>query len=212
MCYNCFAPHTHVTCAVDSTSKMRMSVSRKYRVNAIHSTSRVEDDLEAQDDRLYITSASIVASVSLFLTCSPFAAVCLCGVAGLAQTFPSLTVSGPFLPDAPRFHVPPDRILPWFHLNFGLPLGRFPSIFISTTALIFSVSSLLLTWPNHPSLLLLITVAICSTFASSKISSFLRCSNRLTPIRPTRRTILISVVVIRLSSVGVELYRGRYVD
>ena len=67
------------------TSKMGMSVSRKYRVNAIHSTSRVEDDLEAQDDRLYITSASIVASVSLFLTCSPFAAVCLCGVAGLAH-------------------------------------------------------------------------------------------------------------------------------
>ena len=86
-----------------------------------------------------------------------------------------------------------------FHLNFGLPLGRFPSIFISTTALMFSVSSLLLTWPNHSSLLLLITVAICSTFASSKISSFLRCSNRLTPI--AHRTIVISVVAIRLSSV-----------
>ena len=36
----------------------------------------------------------------------------LCGVAGLAKTFPSITVSGPFLPDAPRFHVPPGRILP----------------------------------------------------------------------------------------------------
>ena len=85
-----------------------------------------------------------------------------------------------------------------FHLSCGRPLGRFPSIFISTTALMFSVSSLLLTWPNHSSLLLLITVAICSTFASSKISSFLRCSNRLTPI--AHRTILISVVAIRLSS------------
>ena len=85
-----------------------------------------------------------------------------------------------------------------FHLSCGRPLGRLPSIFISTTALMFSVSSLLLTWPNYSSLLLLITVAICSTFASSKISSFLRCSNRLTPI--AHRTILISVVAIRLSS------------
>ena len=85
-----------------------------------------------------------------------------------------------------------------FHLSCGRPLERFPSIFISATALMFSVSSLLLTWPNHSRLLLLITVAICSTFASSKISSFLRCSNRLTPI--AHRTILISVVVIRLSS------------
>ena len=32
-----------------------------------------------------------------------------------------------------------------FHRNFGLPLGRFLSIFISTTARMFSVSSLLLT-------------------------------------------------------------------
>ena len=61
-----------------------------------------------------------------------------------------------------------------FHLNFGLPIGRFPSIFISTTALMLSVSSLLflLTCPNHSSLLLLITITIGSTFASSKISSF----------------------------------------
>ena len=43
---------------------------------------------------------------------SPFAAVCLCGVSDLAETFPSLTASGPFLSDAPVFHVPPDRILP----------------------------------------------------------------------------------------------------
>ena len=84
-----------------------------------------------------------------------------------------------------------------FHLNFGRPLGRFPSIFISTTALMCSVSSLPLTWPNHSSLPLLITVAIFSSFASSNISSFLRCSNRLTSI--AHRTILISVFATRLS-------------
>ena len=37
---------------------------------------------------------------------SPFAAVSLCLVAGLAQ------ISGSFLPDAPGFLVPPDRIIP----------------------------------------------------------------------------------------------------
>ena len=114
---------------------------------------------------------------------SPFAAVSLFGVAGLAETFPSFSVSGPFLLDVP---------------GFGRPLGRFPSIFISATALIFSVSPLLLTCPNHSSLLRLINVAIVSILASSKISSFLRCSNRLTPI--AHRTILISVVAICFSS------------
>ena len=34
---------------------------------------------------------------STFLTFSPFAVVSLFGVAGLAETFPSFTVSGPFL-------------------------------------------------------------------------------------------------------------------
>ena len=68
-----------------------------------------------------------------------------------------------------------------FHLNFCLPLGRLPSIFISTTARMFSVQSLLLTCPNNSSILLLLTIAIGSTFASSKIFSFIRCSNMLTP-------------------------------
>ena len=45
-----------------------------------------------------------------------------------------------------------------FHHSFGLPLGRFPSIFISATARICSVSSLLLMCPNHSSLLRLLTV------------------------------------------------------
>ena len=113
-------------------------------------------------------------------------------IAGLAETFPSFSVSGPFLLDVPGFQVPSDSIVP---LQFGLPLGRFHSIFISATARMFSVSPLLLTCPNHSSLLRLITVAIASTFASS---SFLRCSNRLTPI--AHRTILIYVVAIRFSS------------
>ena len=77
---------------------------------------------------------------------SHFVAVSLWGVAGLAETFPSFPVSGPFLPDAPGFQA---HLTVSFHRNFGLPLGRFPSTFISTTALMFSVSSLLLTYPNH---------------------------------------------------------------
>ena len=44
--------------------------------------------------------------------CSPFAAVSLCGVAGLAETFPSFPVSGTFLPDVPGFQVPTDSIFP----------------------------------------------------------------------------------------------------
>ena len=85
-----------------------------------------------------------------------------------------------------------------YHRNFGLPLGRFPSILIPATAQMFSVSSLLLTCPNHSSLLSLITVAIGSTFASSKIS-FLLCSNVQAH---AHRTILISVVAIRFSSLN----------
>ena len=83
-----------------------------------------------------------------------------------AQTFPVFSVGGPFLPDDPGLHAPS------FHCNFGLRIGRFPSILISTTALMFSVSSLLLTCPNHSCLLLLITITICSTLASSKIPHF----------------------------------------
>ena len=61
-----------------------------------------------------------------------------------------------------------------FHFNVGLPLGRFPSIFILTTAWMFSESSLLLTCSNHSSLLLPITIVTGSTFSSSKSSSFRR--------------------------------------
>ena len=43
---------------------------------------------------------------------SPFAADSLFGVARLAQTFPSFSVSGPFLLDVPGFQVPFDSIVP----------------------------------------------------------------------------------------------------
>ncbi len=66
----------------------------------------------------------------------------------LAETFPSFPVGVPLLPDVPGFQV---LLTVSFHRNFGFPLGRFPSIFISKTARMFSemsVSSLLLTCPN----------------------------------------------------------------
>ncbi len=50
--------------------------------------------------------------LTISLTFSPFAAVFLFGVAGLAETFPSLSVSGPFLLDFPGFQVPSDSIFP----------------------------------------------------------------------------------------------------
>ena len=37
---------------------------------------------------------------------SPFAAVSLFGVAGLAETFPFFSIGGPFLLDFPGFQVP----------------------------------------------------------------------------------------------------------
>ncbi len=50
---------------------------------------------------------------------SPFAAVSLFGVAALAETFPSVSVSGPFLLDVPGFQVPSDSRGDWG------PLGHF---------------------------------------------------------------------------------------
>ena len=58
-----------------------------------------------------------------------------------------------------------------FHRNFGRPLGRFPSIFISATARMFSVSPLLFTCPNHSSLLRLITVAIAKGQVPGQINT-----------------------------------------
>ena len=86
---------------------------------------------------------------------------------------------------------------PPFHLYLRLLLGRFSAIVISATALMFSVSSLLFTCPNHYNILLLMTIAIGSTFASSKISSCIQCSRRLVPILHCTR--LNKVVVIHFS-------------
>ena len=118
-------------------------------------------------------------------TFSPFAAISLCGVAGLAETIPSFPVSDPFLPDVPGFQVPPDSIFPPrlrsssralpLHLHFNNCSDVFSFIF-------------LLTCPDYSSVLLLITIAIGSTFTTSKISSFLRCSNKLTPRCPSHHS------------------------
>ena len=98
---------------------------------------------------------------------SPFAAVSLFGVAGLVETFPSFSVSGPLLLDGPGFQVFSDSIVPPQLWSSSRELS---SIFISATARMFSVSPLRLTCPNHSSLLHLITVAITSIFTSSRIS------------------------------------------
>ena len=56
---------------------------------------------------------SVCSELSVnFSPFSPFAAVSLFGVAGLAETFPSFSVSGPFLLDFPGFQVPSDSIFP----------------------------------------------------------------------------------------------------
>ena len=47
-----------------------------------------------------------------YFSFSPFAAVSLFGVAGLAETFPFFSVGGPFLLDFPGFQVPSDSIFP----------------------------------------------------------------------------------------------------
>ena len=95
---------------------------------------------------------------------STFPAVSLCGVEGLAETFPwfpAVSVAHFSL----MFQAFWSLLTLSFHSNFGLPLGRFPSIFISATARMFSVSTLLLTCANYSSLLLLMTIAMGSTFA-----------------------------------------------
>ena len=133
----------------------------------------------------------------LFSPLSPFAAVSLCGVAGLAQTFPSLTVSGPFLPDAPFFHVPPDRILPpqLRSSSRALPLHLH---FDNCSDVLGFVSSFDVAKPLQPSPSHNRRYLFHFRFLQDCLISFLRRSNRLTPI--AHRTILISVVAIRLSS------------
>ena len=77
------------------------------------------------------------------------------------ETFP---ISSRFLPGVPGFPIHSYSVL---RSRPGSSLERFPSIFISTTALMFSVSSLLSTCPNLVILLLLMTIIIGPTFSSS---------------------------------------------
>ena len=73
-----------------------------------------------RDSIAYIYNGWARMVIMSFSPFSLFAAVSLCGVAGLAQTFPSLTVSGPFLLDTPRLSL----LTVSFHINLGLPLYR----------------------------------------------------------------------------------------
>ena len=109
----------------------------------------------------------------------PFAAVYLCAVAGMPRCFRrSLPVAHSSL----MFQAFRSLLTVSSLRKSGLLLGSLSSIFNYTPARMFSMSSILLTFMNHSNLLLLITIAISSTSASSNISSFLRCSNKLTHI------------------------------
>ena len=55
---------------------------------------------------------SLLAFLFLLINFSPFANMSLFGVAGIAETFPSFSDSGPFLLDVPGFQVPSDSIVP----------------------------------------------------------------------------------------------------
>ena len=73
----------------------------------------------------YHAHSSLATKIAVVcLIFSLFAAVFLCGVAGTAETFPSFSVSGPFLPDVPGFKVPSDSVFPWQHQSSSraLPL------------------------------------------------------------------------------------------
>ena len=114
----------------------------------------------------------------LFSPFSPFAAVSLFGVAGFAETFPSFSVSGPFLPDVPGFQVSSDSIVtPQLRSSSrALPLHLLfcncSDVFIFIYP--FDVPEPFQPSPSH-------NLAVGSTFASSKISSFLVCSNMPPP-------------------------------
>ena len=100
-------------------------------------------------------------------------------------------VSVPFLSHLAGIHVPSHDALPSHHWSSS---GRFPSIFISATVLIMSVSSLFVTCQNHSNRLLLIAIRpSLSPPISSGCYSVTSIGNR---------TILIFVVDIPFSSLA----------
>ena len=102
-----------------------------------------------------------------------FSPVSLCEVAGLAETFPSFPVSGPFLTDASVFQVPPDNIFPpQLQPSYrALPLHLHFDTWVDVFCLISSFDV-----PNHSNHRY--RFHLCYL----KISSFLRCSYRLPPL------------------------------
>ena len=118
---------------------------------------------------MFLPDCSLSCTICL-LPFSPFTTVSLCGIEGIADTFPfALSVAHSYLISQAFMGL---SLLTVSYLNMGLPLGRFPTI-ISTIARMFS--GLLFTRPNHSNHLLFMIITIGSTFASSKIFSFLFC-------------------------------------
>ena len=96
------------------------------------------------------------------------------------------------------------RLTVYFHRNFGLPLGRFPSIFISTTARMFSVSSLRLTCLNHfhyytPSLNQLHLLAFLLQLSRCKFGT--RCSS----VQPETELLITFACLLHQPSVLITL-------
>ena len=92
---------------------------------------------------------------------------------GLAETFPSFPVSGPFLPDVPGFQVPPDSIFPhqlrssFRALPLHLHFENCSDVFCFTSC--FDVPEPFQLSPSHNHRYIFII-------------SFNRCSNLLTPL------------------------------
>ena len=106
---------------------------------------------------------------------SPFAAVSLFGVAGHAETFPSFSVSGPFLLDFPGFQVASDgfvppqlwsssRVLP-LHLHFcNCPLSPVTLILIGLFLQVFFLFPL----GHLPSYIMYSYFIVCVLFLITK--------------------------------------------
>ena len=105
-----------------------------------------------------------------------------------------LPVSGPFRPELPCSNFPSDSVLPSQPRSSSraLPLHLF-----SPASLMFSDSSLLLTYPNHSNLLLLITIAMGPSLLPPRSPHF-PVFQLAHPHCPSH--IFISVVAINISS------------